>query len=538
MGAGRIRFSEGPGLAKAAVTTRSSSSMRFACSTAFCWALAMAERSTFSSGPQARLFVFWRIARASAARFPRMRSMTRRAFEGDPLTYLAVAFASTISPPLASLRTLRSLRRWGGRRDLRFSCGLGGMAAERPGGRELAELVTHHILGHVHRNELLSVVDREGVSHHLRNHRRAARPGLHHFLVAPVVHRLDLLQEADVDEGPLFQRSGHALTSVLAAAADDELVGPFVVAGLVSLGGPPPGAHRVSSSRSATLPSAVRMIDGVHRDPAVMGSLPHPPLAPRLSDGDVLVLEVPHLPDRRPAPLVNDADLARRKLELSVLALFGHDLGARPRASRHLAALSRLQLDVVHRGAERDELELQAVAWEDVGRVAGPHRIAHLQAHGVDDVVLLSVGVVNPGDARRAIGVVLDRRHFPRHVDLRPLEVDDAVPLFVAAPAKTHGDASVVVSPPPLVLGLGQGLERPRLGELLEALNAEKPPAGRRGAGLLECHRCIRLPRRTRSSSRLHAGSRMPSSSRAFDPRTVRSASASPLRLRSGPRSP
>ena len=49
---------------------------------------------------------------------------------------------------------------------------------ERAGRRELAELVTDHLLGDEHRNVLVTVVDAEGESDELRQDGRAAAPNL------------------------------------------------------------------------------------------------------------------------------------------------------------------------------------------------------------------------------------------------------------------------------------------------------------------------------------------------------------------------
>src|SRR5438552_813933 len=74
---------------------------------------------------------------------------------------------------------------------------LGGLAvpAEDPGRHELPELVTHHVFRDIDRNELVAVVHRQRVADELRQHRRAARPGLEHALLAAAVHPLDLLHQ-------------------------------------------------------------------------------------------------------------------------------------------------------------------------------------------------------------------------------------------------------------------------------------------------------------------------------------------------------
>src|SRR3982751_1432665 len=138
----------GPSLTYASVTSNWSTSTSFDLFSA----LAIADRSTFSTSGAKRLLVARRIVIALPACWPRMRSMTRRAFCADPLTYLASALASILRVPFQlRLRTLLggSLRR---------------VALERTRGRKLAELVPDHVLRHVHGNELLPAVHSERVA--------------------------------------------------------------------------------------------------------------------------------------------------------------------------------------------------------------------------------------------------------------------------------------------------------------------------------------------------------------------------------------
>src|SRR4029077_16862032 len=70
--------------------------------------------------------------------------------------------------------------------------------------------------------------------------------------------------------------------SHLLAPLDDELLRAFVVPGLVALGRHAPGRHRVAAARGLALAAAVRMVDRVHRHPAVVGPPTLPPRAPGL----------------------------------------------------------------------------------------------------------------------------------------------------------------------------------------------------------------------------------------------------------------
>src|SRR4029450_10663436 len=85
---------------------------------------------------------------------------------------------------------------------------------------------------------------------------------------------------------------------------------------------------------------------------------------------------------------------------------------------------------------------------------------AHPQPLGGEDVPLLAVGVVEQRDARRTVGVVLDRGHTGRYPVLSALEVDLAVAPFGAAAAMARGLAALGVAAAGRALGLGEPLVR------------------------------------------------------------------------------
>jgi hypothetical protein len=66
--------------------------------------------------------------------------------------------------------------------------------------RVFAQLVAHHVLGHVHRDVLLAVVDRDREADEIGEHGGAARPGLDRALVLGRLRGLHLLQQVPVDE--------------------------------------------------------------------------------------------------------------------------------------------------------------------------------------------------------------------------------------------------------------------------------------------------------------------------------------------------
>ena len=64
------------------------------------------------------------------------------------------------------------------------------MAAEDAGGGEFSKFVTHHVLGDVHRDELVAVVDGNGLTYEVGRNHRSSRPCLDGNLLVGLL-RLD-----------------------------------------------------------------------------------------------------------------------------------------------------------------------------------------------------------------------------------------------------------------------------------------------------------------------------------------------------------
>src|SRR5262249_61098789 len=129
------------------------------------------------------------------------------------------------------------------------------MAAERPGGRELTELVADHRLGDENRDVLAAVVNRDGVAEHRRHDHGAACARLDDVPGALVVLRVHLFDQVVVDKRAFLKTTRHRevlLPLLLATPADDH-----PVARLVSLAGAPfrlpPRADRVTATGTLAL---------------------------------------------------------------------------------------------------------------------------------------------------------------------------------------------------------------------------------------------------------------------------------------------
>jgi hypothetical protein len=105
----------------------------------------------------------------------------------------------------------------------------------------------------------------------------------------------------------------------------------------------------------------------------------------------------------------------------------------------------------VHHGTDRYAVKGQRVANVYLGISSALHDGANGQIARCQDVTFLPVVVVEQGDVRRAIRVVLDGGDRRRHTVLAPLKVYEPVAPLVSAADVAGGYAAVVVATARLV---------------------------------------------------------------------------------------
>src|SRR5207245_541626 len=147
-----------------------------------------------------------------------------------------------------------------------------------------------------------------------------------------------------------------------------------------------PRSDRVTAALRLALTTAVRVVDRVHRRAAHRRALAEPAAAAGLADRHVLMLDVADLPHGRAAGEQHAAHLARGETQSRVTAVLRDELHTGAGGASQLAALGRLELDVVDERAGGDVVERQGVAGLDVGVAAGLHVRADTHARGREDV--------------------------------------------------------------------------------------------------------------------------------------------------------
>src|ERR1039457_7143999 len=201
----------GPSFATACFTYKLSSSTSRPFSVLRKFALSIADCNNFATVAATRFLVNASVFRASSTRRPLIRFSTSRAFCGETRMYRASARNSIVSP--LRLRRRRSYGSGTARHARRSRRGFGRcfhrVSLELTGKAEFAQLVSHHVLGHISPNKFPSVVHGNRVSHHLRNNRRAPRPRPQHLLLVTRIHAFDFRRQVRIHERSFFCRSSH-----------------------------------------------------------------------------------------------------------------------------------------------------------------------------------------------------------------------------------------------------------------------------------------------------------------------------------------
>mmetsp|Transcript_45533 Transcript_45533/g.60402 ORF Transcript_45533/g.60402 Transcript_45533/m.60402 type:complete len:278 (-) Transcript_45533:132-965(-) len=241
------------------------------------------------------------------------------------------------------------------------------------------------------------------------------------------------------------------------------------------------------------------VINRVHGHTANRRTLAHMALATRFTQIGVQVVRIRHGADSGHAVLMHHAQLAAHQANLSVTCVTTHQLSIGAGGAGHLAALKRLELNIVDDGADRHVLQRHRIARLHVNAITREDSVASRQTLRSQDVGQLAIFVLDQCDEGGAVRVVfqtLDRR---RDIKLATFEVDDAIELLGAAAATTRRDATGVVT----------------TARFMQTLDERLFGATRMQPGLVHQHECA-AARRGRLESLQSHGSL--SSARAYRP--------------------
>ena len=157
--------------------------------------------------------------------------------------------------------------------------------------------------------------------------------------------------------------------------------------------------------------NADRVIVRVHHNTTVVRALAQPATTAGFTVALQVVVGVGNLTDGGAAGHEHHAGLAGRQTEHGVGPFAGGELRERTGGTGHSGALAGTELDAVHEGTNRNFAEREAVADFRSDAAAGGDHLAYLESFRSDDISLLSVFVLNQGDAGAAVRIILDGLH-------------------------------------------------------------------------------------------------------------------------------
>src|SRR3984957_14024289 len=255
--------------------------------------------------------------------------------------------------------------------------------------------------------------------------------------------------------GPFFVERGIcSSTHLVLATLHDHVVRALVVTGLLALGIPAPGRHRVRITLAGlAFATAVRVIDRVHGQSANRRTHAAPAHRTGLAVAAQVVLVVADFAQGRAAVDVHLAALTGLQAQEGVQPFAGRELHGGAGAAGQLAALAGLQFHVVYRGTDRKMPQGHRIARLHRRIGAAAHFITGGHALGGDDVAAFAVGVQHQRDVRGTVRIVFDTLDRAGNAVLVALEVDDAVLLPRTTADVTGGDATEMVARTGLALG-------------------------------------------------------------------------------------
>ena len=172
------------------------------------------------------------------------------------------------------------------------------------------------------------------------------------------------------------------------------------------------------------------------------------------------MVSVAYFSDGRSASHADLSYFAGRKSYLCVISFLRHQLCAVSCGSRELRALTRLKLDIVDDGTNRNVRDRKRVADYDIGIRSGYDLLSYNQFVRRDDVSLFAVRVNDQRDVCASVRVVFDGSYGSRNTVLRSLEVDDSIFRSGTAALMSYGNLTSVVSSCVFLKSYSQGFFR------------------------------------------------------------------------------
>ena len=130
-----------------------------------------------------------------------------------------------------------------------------------------------------------------------------------------------------------------------------------------------------------------------------MGTLSHPTDPSGLSNGNVFVIQIPNLTNRRHTGSQDPPHFTGLQTHLHIVSVTAHNLSRASGTSNQLPTLTELQFDIVDSRPQRHARKRQGIARPDFGLGPRLHLIVDRQSNRSEDIPLLPVFVLQQRNA-------------------------------------------------------------------------------------------------------------------------------------------
>ena len=238
---------------------------------------------------------------------------------------------------------------------------------------------------------------------------------------------------------------------------NDEAFGTFILAGLLALGREAPRRAPMLAAFGA---SAVRVVDRIHCDAAVVRHTALPPLATRLANRGVHVVRIGHCADCCHAAAMHQALLRGAQAQDDVVLIATDNLHVAAGRARKLPAFADLEFNIVHDRTDRDIGDRHRITRLHVGVLRRDHAVAGGKPLRRQDISEFAVLVFDQRDEGRAVRIIFEPLDGRWHIEFLATEIDPPIGLLVTATTETRRDAPIVVAPTRRMLPFGKRLDR------------------------------------------------------------------------------
>jgi len=137
----------------------------------------------------------------------------------------------------------------------------------------------------------------------------------------------------------------------------------------------------MTTTGTSSLTTTERVIDGVHRNTADLGSATFPAISAGLADGNIFMLQVADLANSGHVDCQDLANFTGGEPQQSVFSFLGHQLSICSGSTGHLAALTGIELNIVDDGTQGNLSQRQSVSGLDIRLFTGQNIVTDTQSH-------------------------------------------------------------------------------------------------------------------------------------------------------------